>query len=333
MLCGFLGAVLSVLPVLFDAPTYSSTASFISQRAPEPGRAGIASLAGQFGIAVNSGGSVAESPEFYAYLLQSRAILEPIVVDSFQVPELGREKRALIDIFEVDGSSPRQRLENGIEALADRTRLSIGRETGVLTITVETIWPSLSLAISRRLLEGLNTFNLQTRQIQASEERHFVEGRLKEARQTLRQGEDELQSFYQRNRAFQNSPELVMERERLERSVIAAQQIVTSLEESYEQARIREVRDTPVITVIEEPAVSTKPNPRGRVRRAVMGLIIGSAIAVFILLVIESVRRKQKAGDPDAAELLNVLSEMRPDVSSLRGRRKQMAARAFTDTE
>lgn len=321
----FVGAVLAVLPILFREATYTSTASFISHGAPDQGRAGLASLAGQFGLAVSSGGSPAESPQFYAYLLQSRAILAPIAADSFAVPELENDRQPLLDLLGVEGNSTAARLEEGINALSDIVATSIGRETGVLTVSVETPWPSLSYTLTDRLLAGLNNFNLQTRQGQASEERRFAEERLAEARTALRAAEDGLQLFHQRNRGFSNSPELLLERDRLEREVGAEQQIVTSLAEAYEEARIREVRDTPVLTVIEEPAVPTRPNARGRVRRAVMGAILGGALAAFVLLIHEGLRRKRQAGDPEAEDFLVALRDIKPQFPTLRSRRKPSA--------
>jgi len=90
-----------------------------------------------------------------------------------------------------------------------------------------------------------------TRQSQAAAERGFTEERMAEAQEELRAAENELQRFLQNNRQFQNSPELVFQHDRLQRRVAMRQQVYTSLVQSYEQARIDEVPNTPVITVVE----------------------------------------------------------------------------------
>src|SRR3712207_7894583 len=51
---------------------------------------------------------------------------------------------------------------------------------------------------------------------------------------------------YQRNRDYRNSPELTFQQERLSREVSRVQQLYGRLSEAYEQAKIEEVRDTPV---------------------------------------------------------------------------------------
>ena len=53
----------------------------------------------------------------------------------------------------------------------------------------------------------------------------------------------------------------------------------------YEQARIDEVRNTPVITVVEPPDLPTRPNPRRTVLKGLLGLIVGLLMGAFFLTV------------------------------------------------
>ena len=105
-------------------------------------------------------------------------------------------------------------------------------------------------------------FNLLTRQTRAGAERRFVEARLQEAADSLRLVENRHKAFLQANRDFRNSPQLKFENDRLERDVQFQQQLYTSLAQSFEQARIDEVRNTPVITVLEPPDLPASPDPR-----------------------------------------------------------------------
>src|SRR2546428_650042 len=108
---------------------------------------------------------------------------------------------------------------------------------------------ALSGLASELGLALVNTFNLERRQSRAAQEKRFVETRRTEARDELQVAEDRLKSFLERNRDYRNSPQLVFDQERLAREVALRQQLLTSLSQAYEQARIDEVRDTPVITV------------------------------------------------------------------------------------
>jgi hypothetical protein len=52
--------------------------------------------------------------------------------------------------------------------------------------------------------------------------------------------------------------------------------------QSYEEVPVREVRDTPVITVLEQPALLTQPNPRQRARRGLFGTFLGGLLVVVL---------------------------------------------------
>src|SRR2546430_10409083 len=67
----------------------------------------------------------------------------------------------------------------------------------------------------------------------------------------LRRAEEAVKTFYERNRGWQQAPELVFEEARLRRQVNIGQEVYLTLKREYETARIEEVNDTPVITVID----------------------------------------------------------------------------------
>ncbi len=315
-----IGGAVSVLPVLFKKTSYTSTASFVPEGGQDVGSSGLAGIAGRFGIQLGSV-TPGQSPQFYAQLLGSRAILAPVTADTVTITEINGRPRILLDILDVKGSSPPNRTAKGVAELGRLIGMSISDRTGIMTISVTTKWPSLSRAITQRLLTRLNDFNLHTRQRQAGEERRFTEDRLTQAKVALRQAEDRLLGFVQRNRSFQTSSELSVERDHLQRDVQLQQTVVNALAQSYEEVRMREVRDTPVITVIEEPSMPTEPNPRGRVKRGLLGIFLGGLFGVLVVLVGDALGRRRAEGDPDAAAFFDAVGDVRRSVRRLgRGR-------------
>ena len=83
--------------------------------------------------------------------------------------------------------------------------------------------------------------------------------------------EDSLKAFMFENRQFSNSPQLVFEEDRLQRQVSMRQDLVSAIAQAYEQARIEEVRNLPVITVIDHPEPPALADPRGRLMMLVLG--------------------------------------------------------------
>ncbi len=53
----------------------------------------------------------------------------------------------------------------------------------------------------------------------------------------------------------------LFEHDRLERPVSMRQELVTAMAQAYEQARVDEVRNTPVITVIDQPESLSSDKP------------------------------------------------------------------------
>ena len=305
-----LGGALVTLALVWTRPAlFTASASFIPQGA-DPGRSGLASLAGQFGVAVPSGGQGSLTPDFYVRLIKSRELLGNVARDTIFVTESGNKRIAVEDLLKIDPGPPALREDAAVEELSKQVIAGTSKATGVVEFRVATEWPSVSLAIASRLLAGVNEFNQRTRRDQAASERKFVESRLAVAGGELRAAEDRLQSFMQGNRQY-GSPDLQLTRDRLQRDVGLRQQVYTTLMQSYEEVRMREVRDTPVITVIDQPSVPAKPAPRGRGSRALLGLLLGMMLGALLVFVGEVMTKRRAVGDAAANEFLNTVGDIK----------------------
>ena len=275
------GLIASALAMLIKAPSYSSKFLFVPQSSQDQGRTGLANIAGQFGISLGAvGGGPQQPSQLYAMLLETRDVLSPIASDSF-VTAAGVPKRMPLSKFlRVRGENAAVVTEQTMTALRrDVISTSVEtRTTAVVTVIVRTGSPELSLELARRLLDGLNRFNRVARQSQAAAERRFVEGRLASAQAIQRAAEDSLQSFIDANRQVANSPGLVFRRDRLQREVNLRTQVVLALAQMNEDARLAEVRDTPVITVLEQPALPVLRDPTGWVL-----VVFAWTLAAFVL--------------------------------------------------
>jgi uncharacterized protein involved in exopolysaccharide biosynthesis len=160
---------------------------------------------------------------------------------------------------------------------------------------VRTRWPSVSLWLANRLVQRVNQFNIETRRSQATAEREFVEARAVESERTLRDAEDRLQAFLQANRDIGGSPGLAFQRDRLQREVTRQNQLYTSWLQSREEARIREIRDTPVITVFENPRLAFQPVPRNLAMKVVLGGIAGAMLGVLFAFLADAVAGAREA--------------------------------------
>lgn len=290
-------------------PSYTSTATFYAETEGSTPLSSVSGVAAQFGIDVG-GRQAGKSPDFYADLLGTERILEPTVRTSYTVEGASTEdgrpiEGNLVELFRIEGETPGIRLER-TRAFLENEVLDVrtDRETGVITASVTTPWPDLSAAIGSRMLELLDEFNLETRQSQAAMERGFVEERLEEARHDLLAAEDSLQRFLERTRRVGTSPTLTFERDRLRRQVDLRQQLYTSLAEAYQKARIEEVRDIPVVTVVDRPTVPARADDPRLLLTLLLGVMLGAMIGTGVAYGRAFLERSEEERDEEYDDLV-----------------------------
>lgn len=312
-------ALLLAIPIgvhgLLKDRTWTAGSSFVAQsRRPQ---AALSGLAAQFGISVPTaeGG---QSPDFFVDLLTSRRIIEA-AMDSQYVVATGDDtvRGTLIELYDAEGETPALRREDAIDRVRDAIGASHDDKTGIIHLSVRSPYPALSRQLNERLFALLGEYNLVGRQSQARAEREFAERRLEEVRRDLSLAEERLQAFRRSNRVFSDASELALRQQRLERDVSRQQQLYDLLLQMFEQARLEEVRDTPVFTLIERPQIPLKPDPRGVVKRTFIALIAGLGLGIFVAFLREAVRRYRKEDVDGSDTLARLWNETRTDARRL----------------
>ena len=282
--------------------TYTTTSSFVPQSQELP-LSRLAGLASQFGFNLPTQ-NAAQSADFYADLATAQAILGPIVETHFEGTGSSELDRAtLVRLLRAKGADSAARHEDAIKRLRQALAVNADAKTSVVTLTVKTRWPSVSQHVAAAIIDGITDFDLHTRQSRASAERQFTETRLEQARLELRGAEDELQAFLIRNRQYRESPSLQFQYDRLSREVVSRQQVFDALRQSYEEARIEEVRNTPRITVLEPGNLPARPDSRHLVLRTLLAGILGLLLGLGAALIAQGLSHS-RAEQPAAAEEL-----------------------------
>lgn len=294
---------------------YVASASFVPEESPTSSLPGsLAGLAAQFGVSANFGS--ARSPDFYANLLQSRSITAEILTSRYANSGAPGDSVELLDYLKVRGRNARDRLENGLRLMTHLLSVGVDRRTSIVHLSVELKSPVMVAAVANRYLAALNEFNVSVRESVGRKRREFVEGRLASARQDLHDAENALRRFYERNVRYQDSPQLVFEQARLQRAVTMAQDLYTAIDREYESARIAEVNDTPVITVLDSAVV---PARRSFPRRTVM-VVGGAGLAFLVSLVLGLIAVKRedlvRRHPEESARLRSELLALKADVAS-----------------
>lgn len=257
---------------------------------------GIGALAGELGFSL-PGADPMSSPDFYAAVTRSRSLLEKTLQSSFPVPEgmaAEGDSLPLIDILRIEDDTPRERVEKAVEWLRDHSAARVDNKTGTIEVEVELPDPELAATVATYMVGQLNDFNQRTRNLRARERRKFTEARTAEAQQDLEQAEEALRAFLTRNRTFESSPQLLFEHGRLDRQVQLRQEVYQTLRREFEVARIEEVNDTPVLTVIDPAVPPAKPSSPKRLRMALVAVVLGLLLGVTLAFMREYLNRSRE---------------------------------------
>jgi len=290
--------------------SWTSQGAIVAQ-SPSGNVSRLAGLAAQFGVSVPTGQG-GQSPDYFADVLRSDGMLRQLLTAEYTGAD--GKKIDLVAHLVPSQQERARRAEFALRELRNRVSTSVGLKTGIVRVGVKVADPELARQIVARAIDELNALNIRAQQAIATQERRFTDERLTVARAELRLSEDRLESFLRGNRAFTGGPQLVLQEERLRRDVSLRQQVVVGLAQSLEQSRLEEVRNVPVISVVEAPVRPALPDSRRLVLKGLFAAI-ATASLLFALLVATEWRRRFTVMSPDvAAEVEQLARETAQDL-------------------
>ena len=322
----FVALIVGVISFVIPS-TFTATTTFVPEVRTQ-GRLppSLASLAGQLGVSL--GAEATESARFYADLVRSRELLERILLGEYQDPRESKsapDSTTLLRLLKVKGRDAADSLHYGVKALDNLVSVRFDNQTNIVRLSVDAHYPTLAAAVANRFVTYLNDFNAQSRQSQARERRKFIEQRLADGERELRTAEENLRTFYERNRSWNQSPQLAFEEGRLRRQVEIRQEVYLTLRREYETARIEEVNDTPVITVIDR---ATPPQEKSKPKRkllVVLALLLGGIVGILWAAGAEYLDRARTEDEREYREFRSLIRQVGQQVSQtlrLRGRKR-----------
>lgn len=282
------GLAAALIATVVVPPVYRSNASFVANtsgtsKVPAAASASpIGGLLSQFGGSL--GGDPSESPNFYLQLLNSRELLTRTLESKFPDPRTPnlRDSAKLLDIMRIRSKEPVRRMELGVKKLGKSINGGLDAKTNLVWFSTDAEFPELSSQISNRLMELVSNFNRETRVSRAKSKREFLERRLDSAKTELRQAEENLRFFYEQNRGILAAPALRAEEQRLKRAVDVASDLFLNLQGQLEVARIDEINDAALITVIDTAVAPRKAQwPRYGVA-IIAGFSIGFLVGLLV---------------------------------------------------
>ena len=194
------------------------------------------------------------SPHFIASLLTSRDVLTAVVRDSFRIDhEPDTPRQTLVQILTGKSLDDPADLARGREKLDESITTSVDMRTSILTLSVELSTPELAQDVNRALMRESDRVNSMIQRTQAGHSRAFAEQRLEIAQRELTVVDEAQRDFFLRNVLWQQSPELVLEQQRLQRQIDIRQELTMALARDVEQALQNEFSTMPSLSIVVAP--------------------------------------------------------------------------------
>jgi uncharacterized protein involved in exopolysaccharide biosynthesis len=176
--------VLACILSLLMPNIYSATARILPPQEKTGGLGtmlgGASDLAALAGISIDN-----SSGELYVGMLQSRSIADALI-DRFK----------LMEVYDQD-----YRVKT-YEALSEHATISLGKDDGIISVTVEDEEPVRAAAMANAYVEEFKKLNLNLNLSKSGRERLFLENRLELVKVDLKNAEERLTEFQKSNKTI-----------------------------------------------------------------------------------------------------------------------------------
>lgn len=162
-----------------------------------------------------------------------------------------------------------------IETLRKNLTHSENRKTSLHTVSIIVEkYPELSEQIASNIFQSIVSYSNEVTNVKAKEKRQFIEKRIIEIDSSLKNAENNLQLFLEKNKNI-SSPYLILQKDRLERNVMLYSQLFISLSDQLELAKIDEKDTTSSLFILDYASLS--PYKLGTT-------LFSGAIQIFIII-------------------------------------------------
>ncbi|MFC1620021.1 Wzz/FepE/Etk N-terminal domain-containing protein [Candidatus Neomarinimicrobiota bacterium] len=175
--------------------------------------------------------------------------------------------------------------DEALKKLSDLISVSEDRNTSLIRISVLMEEPQLAADVANYIADAVTEYIHLESSFEASRNRQFIEERQTVVQGELERAENSLRDFRERNRQIVDSPDLQLEEGRLFRQVEMKQQVYITLQQQLELSRIEEVKQTPVIHVLDKAEAPIQKEIPKRKMIVILSFMLGSAAGIGLHII------------------------------------------------
>ena len=301
-----IGFFLSILYLFIATPYYQSYISInpigdnISSSRTS---GGLQSLASEYGVNLNVGDLLNDKPSFHIPdIVNSRVLKKAVIKNKWNT--IGNKSIDLINYWKINDSTSFSMVKFVKDALGYKSDINLDskymdiainklseqivvheEESGLIVISILMEEPKLSSDIVNFISDYIKEYVSQVMLTYSSTHREFIEERLLYSKNELSRSEELLKEFSEKNPFAVDTPELQLQRGRLLRNMEVNQQVYITLRQQYEMARINELKETPVINILDfgEPA-SDQAKPQKLLVIILTTLLFSFCTSIYLII-------------------------------------------------
>jgi len=239
-------------------------------------------------LALSAGVNLDQNDQSYNItdVAKSRRVAEKVLSNKWN--NINLEDKTLISFWKLDEAGILSKFFNqtytnedlinkGLKKYFKLLNVKEDRRTGLIQVNIEMESPNLAAEVANFIGSEIQSYIQKQNTAKAIKEKLFISGRLIVVKGELEKLEEDLKEFKERNRGYEVSPELFMIYSQKFREAEAKQQVYVTLQQQLELARISEVKQTPIINILDE---AKPPVSKSRPNRAIISLL--SLLAGFL---------------------------------------------------
>ena len=221
----------------------------------------------------------------YSTIINSERLLSSVIYHYRYRTRTAPDSVSFFKAAEIRGKDSAETYELGMMFLQKNIKIVQNNQLAVLKVSMIAADPLFCQAIVNNILMGLDLFIRSQRSKKAKENLVWIQRLFNETKAQLRQLENELYDFMNRNRQISDSPSLMLERERLMRNVELQETLFRKMKEQYDLAEIESNNSSPAIVVLDYPRVPYEKESPIRRRIAMITFILGFLFSSMVVSV------------------------------------------------
>lgn len=175
-------------------------------------------------------------------------------------------------------------LDGAVNKFDKHVKVNEDRLSGLIKISTTFQDPILAADIANFIGNEVERYIQKENSAQSNKEKLFIFDRLSIVKSELEVSELELKKFKERNRGYEDSPELFMLYSQLFREVEAKKQVYLTLQQQLELARIEEVKQSPILHILDYAVPATKKSSPNRLSFVIISSLLGVLISSFFII-------------------------------------------------